>query len=101
MIVGVIILVLVSILTLVIGWLIWKKEKITLLHDYHYSKVSRENKKAFCTLSGIGLMIAGIGIGATAVLLGLTNSFLSFIAFVVGFIIGLALLLHAGKKYNV
>ena len=101
MIVGVIILVLVSILTLVIGWLIWKKEKITLLHDYHYSKVSRENKKAFCTLSGIGLMIAGIGIGATAVLLGLTNSVLSFIAFAVGFIIGLALLLHAGKKYNV
>ena len=101
MIVGVIILVLVSILTLVIGWLIWKKEKITLLHDYHYSKVSRENKKAFCTLSGIGLMIAGIGIGATAVLLGLTNSVLSFIAFAVGFIIALALLLHAGKKYNV
>ena len=101
MIVGVIILVLVSILTLVIGWLIWKKEKITLLHDYHYSKVSRENKKAFCTLSGIGLMIAGIGIGATAVLLGLTNSVLSFIAFAVGFIIGLALLLHAGKKYNI
>ena len=101
MIVGAIILVLVSILTLVIGWLIWKKEKITLLHDYHYSKVSRENKKAFCTLSGIGLMIAGIGIGATAVLLGLTNSVLSFIAFAVGFIIGLALLLHAGKKYNI
>ena len=100
MIVGVIILALVSILTLVIGWLIWKKEKITLLHDYHYSKVSQENKKRFCTLSGIGLMIAGIGIGATAVLLGLTNSVLSFIAFAVGFIIGLALLLHAGKKYN-
>ena len=100
MIVGVIILSLVSILVMVIGWLLWKKEKITLLHEYHYSKVSREDKKAFCTLSGIGLVIVGIGIGASAVLLAITNSALSFLAFAVGLAFGLSFFLHAGKKYN-
>ena len=100
MIVGVIILSLVSILVMVIGWLLWKKEKITLLHEYHYSKVSQENTKAFCTLSGIGLVIVGIGIGASAVLLAITNSALSFLAFAVGLALGLAFFIHAGKKYN-
>lgn len=35
-----------------LGWLIWKKEKITLLHSYHYDKVSPSNKKLFCKISG-------------------------------------------------
>ena len=100
MIVGVIILSLVSILILVMGWLLWKKEKITLLHDYHYNKVSQADKTAFCTLSGIGLILVGIGIGVTAVLLGITDSALSFIVFAVGMVAGLTLLLYAGKKYN-
>ena len=100
MIISVIILTLVSILMLVMGWLIWKKEKITLLHEYHYNKVSRENKKAFCTLSGIGLILIGIGIGIYAALLAITNSAFSFLAFAAGFAFGLALLLYAGKKYN-
>ena len=100
MIVGVIILSLVSILMLVMGWLLWKKEKITLLHEYHYQKISPADKKAFCTLCGMGLILMGIGIGVTAVLLGVTESVLSFIAFAVGMVAGLALLLYAGKKYN-
>ena len=100
MIVGVIILSLVSILMLVMGWLLWKKEKVSLLHDYHYNKVSQADKKVFCTLCGIGLILMGIGIGVTAVLLGITDSVLSFIAFAVGMVAGVALLLYAGKKYN-
>lgn len=36
-----------GILFLILGWLIWKKEKITLLHDYHYAKVKPEDRKAY------------------------------------------------------
>ena len=90
----------VGVLLAVFGWLIWKKEKITLLHDYHTDKVTPENRKAFCTLSGIGILVIGIGLLITAVLLGVTDSAASFLCFAAAFIAGLALLILAGKKYN-
>ena len=85
---------------IVLGYLIWKKEKISLLHDYHYNRVSPENKKAFCTMSGLGVILIGLGILITAIIIAATNSSLSFLAFAIGFLIGLALLIFAGMKYN-
>ena len=58
----------------VFGWLIWKKEMISLMHDYHIDKVSAENKTAFCKLAGIGLTVIGIGLLITAAILGITDS---------------------------
>ena len=83
-----------------VGYLIWKKEKISLLHDYHYDKVAPEDKKAFCTLSGWGVLSIGIGLLITAVIIGLTDSAWSFLAFAAGIAAGLALLVYTGKKYN-
>lgn len=40
-----------------LGYLIWKKQKITLLHDYHYDKVSTEDKEAQI-LPGVLLSLA-------------------------------------------
>ena len=91
---------LVGVVLIVLGWLIWKKEKITLLHDYHVDKVSQENKPAFCKLSGIGVFIMGISLLITTVILGITDSTLSFISFAVGFIAGISMLIIAGQKYN-
>ena len=85
---------------MVFGYLIWKKEKISLLHDYHYNKVSEEDKKAFCTLSGVGVLVIGGGLTVTAVIIGITDSPMSFIAFVAGFVAGLVLLIYAGMRYN-
>lgn len=70
------------------------------MHDYHIDKVSAENKTAFCKMSGIGLIVIGIGLLITAVLLGVTDSAYSFLCFAVCFAIGLALLIAAGVKYN-
>jgi len=83
-----------------LGWLIWKKEKISLLHDYHYNKVSEKNKKNFCTLSGLGLVFIGAGLLLTAVIFAFTESVLSFIAFAAGSFAGVGLLIYAGRKYN-
>ena len=82
------------------GYLIWKKEKISLLHAYHYDKVTAENKKAFCTLSGVGVLLIGVGLLLTAILIGLTDSPWSFLAFMIGFAAGLSTLVYAGKRYN-
>ena len=85
---------------LMIGFLIWKKEKIHLLHEYHCDKVQPEDRKAFCTISGWGVISIGLGLLATAAIIAMTDSAWSFIAFAIGFAAGLALLVYAGKKYN-
>lgn len=90
----------VGIVFVTLGYLIWKKEKITLLHDYHYDKVLEEDKKAFCTLSGVGVFLIGCGLFITAVIIGITDSAWSFVAFGIGFVVGLAFLIFAGIKYN-
>ena len=83
-----------------LGCLIWKKEKIILLHSYHYDKVSPSDIKDFCKISGWGVIFIGIGLLVTAIIIGITDSVLSFIAFALGFVVGLALLIYAGLKYN-
>ena len=83
-----------------LGFFLWKREKISILHDYHYSKVSEENKSAFCALSGKGLIICGSGLIATSVLFAIMPSPLAFIPFPIFFAIGLSLLIRAGIKYN-
>lgn len=90
----------IGIVLIVLGWLIWKKEKINLLHDYHIDKVSSENKTAFCKLSGIGIFVIGISLLITAAILGMTDSVLSFLSFAIGFIAGISMLIIAGIKYN-
>ena len=98
--VGAIIVGVIGIVFIILGYLIWKKGKITLLHSYHYEKVSLSDKKAFCKLSGWGVISIGIGLFVTAAIVGITDSTLSFIAFTLGFVLGLALLIYAGVKYN-
>lgn len=98
--IGSIIIGLISIIFILLGYSIWKKEKISLLHDYHYNKVSQKDKKAFCTLSGIGILLIGIGLFITTIIITFTDSPWSFIAFLIGFVIGLILLIYAGIKYN-
>ena len=90
----------VGVLLAVLGVLIWKKERITLMHDYHVDKVSQEDKKAFCKLSGIGLIVSGTGLVLSAVLLGVTDSAWSFLCFAASFPVGLGMLIAAGRKYN-
>ena len=98
--VGAIIVAVVGIICITLGYLMWKKEKITLLHSYHYEKVSPSDKKVFCKISGWGVISIGIGLLVTAAIIGITDSVLSFIAFALGFGVGGVLLIYAGVKYN-
>ena len=97
---GVSVVAAVGMLCTVLGWLIWKKEMISLLHDYHYTHVDETDKKIFCKLSGIGIISIGAGLLLTAVILGITDSALSFLALAAGFAVGLPLLIYTGNKYN-
>ena len=98
--VGAIIVAVIGIVFITLGYLMWKKEKITLLHKYHYEKVSPSDKKIFCKISGWGVISIGIGLLVTSVIIGITDSALSFIPFALGFVSGLVLLIYAGVKFN-
>ena len=84
----------------IMGYLIGIKEKISLLHNYHYKNVSGEDKTAFCRLSGMGIALIGVGLLVTAVIIGVTDSAWSFLAFAAGFAAGLVLLIYAGARYD-
>ena len=98
--IGSIIIGLISTVFIILGCLIWKKEKITLLHDYHYDKVSAEDRQPFCAISGIGILVIGIGLLVTSIIIGITDSPWSFIAFAIGFFVGMIMLVYAGIRYN-
>ena len=91
---------LLGLLFLVIGWMIWKKERMDLLHDYHRHRVSAEDKKRFCALCGMGVGVIGIGMLLTAVLFAFTGKLWSLFAFVGGFLVGTVMLIWAIGKYN-
>lgn len=90
----------IGILFNVMGWLIWKKQKIGLLHDYHYNHVQQKDKKAFCALNGIAMLLMGTGLLVTAGILAITDAAASFLAFAAGFVPGIGLMIYAGAKYN-
>lgn len=97
---GEIIVVGVGVVFIILGYLVWKREKINVLHSYHYRNVSPANKKVFCKMTGQGLILIGSGLLITGIVISKTQSVYSFIAFAVGFISGITLLINAGSKYN-
>ena len=100
MIIGLAVLGGVGVLLIVLGLLLWRKEKITLMHNYHVDKVSAENRAAYCRLAGIGVLIIGIGLAVSAVVLGVTGSLKSFLFLAAVYPVGLGFLIAAGRKYN-
>lgn len=100
MIFGMIVFLAVGLLCLVFGFLLWKKRRISLVHDYHTRKVKEADVPAYTRFLGFGLLAIGAGCVLTGVVaLGLEEP-LGWIAFPTGFLAGLALILRAQKKYN-
>ena len=89
-----------SLVFIMFGWQIWKKQKINLIISYHSDKVSEEDQKAYCALSGIGVFIMGIGFGLSGICTLLFRSVHIFIPMTVGLAAGLAMLVSAGIRYN-
>ena len=99
MIIGILIEAIVGILCIVLGFLIWKKQKISLIHDYHYRNVKEEDVPSYTRQIGSGLIIIGSGILLTG-MLDLLNSSLWWVPLIIGFSIGLIVIIKAQKKYN-
>ena len=100
MVLGLIVMGAVALALLAIGYLLFYKKNIALLHDYHHSRVREKDKDAFCTLCGLGLLAMGLSLVATTVWFAIAQSALAFLPFGLGCIIGIFVLVFAGRKYN-
>ncbi len=99
MIFGVIVDLAVGALCIIMGLLLWRKQKITILHSYHYKHVKKEDIPAYTRQMGFGLMLIGAGICIMG-LLNLARSSLWWVPLLAGFVLGLIVLHKAQMKYN-
>ena len=100
MLLGFIVCVLAGALCIVLGILLWKKQMISLVHDYHYRHVSKSDVPAYTRLMGIGLLLIGIGTLLTGIINYAFKTGSGWIAFCLGFISGIILMHKAQMKYN-
>ena len=90
----------IGLLFVYLGYLLWIKEKINIMHDYHYTKVNETDKKAYTRIMGIAMILIGIG----CLLSGVASLFIdgakNGIVFGVPFAIGILMMLYGQIKYN-
>ena len=85
---------------MVFGWQIWKNQKMSLIISYHCDKVQEENKQVYCTLSGIGVFIIGVGFTLSGICTVFFQTVHAFTPMTFGLVLGIALLISAAIKYN-
>ena len=89
-----------GIVFIMLGWKIWKKQRMDLIISYHSDKVRDENKQAYCTLSGSGILIMGFGFLVSGICAFFIRSAFVFAPMTAGLVLGIALLISAVIKYN-
>ena len=92
--------VLLGLLFIMLGRQIWKKQRRDLIISFHSDKVSAENRQAYCTLAGSGVLIMGIGFLLSGICTAFTQSVLVFAPMTAGLVSGLILLISANRKYS-
>lgn len=82
------------------GLQIWRKEKITLIHDYHYTKVKEEDKKPYTEKMGKAIMIMGLGMCLMGIIDFISSTLYGVIVFSICFVGGLIMIVLTQVKYN-
>ena len=100
MIVGFVVCMIVGLLCVVLGLLLWKKQMISLVHDYHHKNVQKSDVPAYTRLMGIGLLLIGVGTCLTGIINLAFQTGTGWIAFGIGFFAGIGLMIKSQMKYN-
>ena len=78
----------------------WKKQKISLLHDYHCRNVKAEDVAAYTKLWGIAALIWGVCICFTGIIDFAFRTGFGWLLFVAGGIVCFIIGNKAQKTYN-
>ena len=89
-----------GIIMIVLGLIVWKKQKTSLVHDYHCTKVSAENVEKYCATMGKGIILIGAGLIGCGVINYFASMIYGFSILAVSFIIAFVIMGKAQKKYN-
>ncbi|OON92122.1 MAG: hypothetical protein ATN34_04880 [Epulopiscium sp. Nele67-Bin002] len=94
------IMVIVGIALIYNGYLIWQKEKISIIHPFHYTKVRDEDKAAYTALVGKGVLLMGVGAILTGGINYMFRTTYGWAAFGIFFVIGIIFIWLGQKRYN-
>ena len=89
-----------AVLFICLGWQVWKKQKITLIHSYHYEKVAEKDKKAYTKQMGKAMLVMGTGIFLTGLINFISDTAYGWGVFLLFFVRGLVMMLRAPIRYN-
>ena len=89
-----------GLLFLYLGYLIWIKQKITIIHDYHHTKVAEKDKKAYTGIMGKAMLVIGVGLLVSGAVGFFVDDAKCIIPLAVLGIAGLAMMVYAQVKYN-
>ena len=100
MLIGLIVFLGVGILFFVLGWLLWKKQRIDLVNAWHTRNVKQEDVPAYTKLMGLSLIAIGASCAVTGIVACILEETLGWLALPAGFVAGFALIWKAQRKYN-
>lgn len=91
---------LIGTLCIVLGLLIWKGQRITLIHDYQWSRVREEDKPAYTCGIGRATALLGLGVLLTGIMNYLTGSQWGWLIFFSSFAISMVQYIRVQGRYN-
>ncbi|MDD8048237.1 MAG: DUF3784 domain-containing protein [Thomasclavelia sp.] len=95
-----IVMIIIGVLMLVIGYLLVFKQKINLLHSYHYKRVQEKDKPTVCRYTGLGNIIIGIGMIVEPIFAYLISETVGLIICCVFVGVGVIIAVLVIMKYN-
>lgn len=82
------------------GVLLWKRQRISLLHDYHTASVRDEDIPAYTRKTGIGMIVIGTGVLFAGILCFILQTPAGMLCLPAGLAVGLPFICTAQKRYG-
>ena len=100
MIFGFIVCMAVGLLCIIVGIVIWTKQKLALIHDYLVENIRKEDVPAYTKQIGAGMILIGAGCCAMGASLLLERISPGLVGMAIGILIGTIFLVRAQIRYG-
>lgn len=90
----------IGVIIVIVGIILWKKQKITIIHDYHYNKIKIEDIKPYTEAMFKATIVAGMTVILVAIVMMITTtSYVVYLITILGTIVFTIMFYMAQKKY--
>ncbi len=98
--VAIVLLFLVSAIAFALAFLLYSKQKISLLHAYHMHHIKQEDIPAYCKHMGMGFCVMGAGALLSAILCIALQNMQGMFLFFIALAVSIMLFIHAQKCFQ-